>query len=122
MCIVDDDSSTLRALERLLRSRGVQAATFASGRELLSDPSRKKAACFLLDVQMPEMTGFELARRLATEATSGPVIFITAHPEETTARAIEAGGCTLLRKPFGDNELTGALRLACGEDFIPAGT
>ena len=117
VCVVDDDPSVLRALGRLLRSLGLEPAAFASAGELLADPRRRDAACFLLDVHLPAMNGFELARRLAAEETTAPVIFITAHPEETTVRARAAGGSTLLRKPFDDCDLIEALRLAIGAGF-----
>ena len=93
VCVVDDDPSVLRALGRLLRSLGLRPAAFASAAELLGDPRRRQASCFLLDVQMPAMNGFELARRLTAEA---------------------AGGCALLRKPFEDCDLAGVLRKAIG--------
>ena len=122
VCVVDDDSSVRRALGRLLRSYGVRPITFGSAEELLGDPRRRDAACFLLDVQMPAMGGFELARRLAAEETAAPVIFITAHVEETDALAWAAGGRALLRKPFDDRDLVAALRDAIGPDFDPATT
>ena len=117
VCVVDDDPSVLRALRRLLRSFGLDPAAFASAGELLSDPRRRRAACFLLDVQMPAMNGFELAARLAAEKAAAPVIFITAHPEETDDRALAAGGSALLRKPFEDCDLVAALGRAIGTDF-----
>lgn len=120
ICVVDDDPSVRRALGRLLRSFGLAATAFGSASELLADERRRDAACFVLDIQLPETNGFELARRLATEGTSAPVIFITAHREGTTAeRASASGGC-LLAKPFDDRELLAALpesvRHACTLD------
>lgn len=117
VCVVDDDPRVLRALERRLRFLGVRPRAFPAARQLLDDPRRRDAACFLLDVRMPAMSGYELAARLAAEETVAPVIFISAHPEETAERARAAGGCDLLRKPFEDDDLVGALRQAIGEGF-----
>ena len=118
--VVDDDASVRRALGRLLRSYGIEAMTFGSAAELLGDPRRRDAGCLLLDVRMPAMNGFELARRLAAEETAAPVIFITAHAEETDARARAAGGRALLKKPFDERDLVAALRDAIGPGFDPS--
>ena len=117
VCIVDDDPSVLRALGRLLRSLNLRPVVFASAGELLSDPRRHDAACFLLDVQLPAMDGFELASRLKAEATTAPVIFITGHPEGACGRPTADG--TLLRKPFDDRKLVDALRQAIGASLGP---
>lgn len=114
VCVVDDDRSVRLALERLLRSCGIAAAVFASAGELLQDDRRRQAACFLIDIQMPEMNGFELAARLAAEGSDAPVIFITAHLEETTlGRAEPLRPRAVLAKPFDDRELLQALPRAC---------
>lgn len=118
--VVDDDPSVCRALARLLRSFGLTPVTFGSAAELLSDPRRLQAACFLFDVQMPVMTGFELVRCLAAEGITTPVIFITAHPEITDAQMRAVRDHTLLTKPFDDRDLVAALRDAIGSDFDPA--
>ena len=109
VCIVDDDASVRRALQRLLRSCGVASRVFASARELLADDRRRDAACFLLDVQLPGMNGFELADRLAAEGTGVPVIFITAHLEGVAEGSPALHGRPLLAKPFDDRELLAAL-------------
>ncbi len=120
--IVDDDPSVCRALKRLLRSWGMQARTFASGREFLSALNRSQDAdCSVIDVQMPEMTGLEVQERLKVAGMDLPVIFITAHEEEgIEAHALKAGAVGFLRKPFSDEVLVGLIRSALQRRRGPA--
>ena len=120
--IVDDDLSVCRALKRLLRSWGMQARTFASGREFLSALNRSQDAdCSVIDVQMPEMTGLEVQDRLKLAGMDVPVIFITAHEEEgIEAHALKAGAVGFLRKPFSDEVLVGLIRNALQRRRRPA--
>lgn len=118
--VVDDDPSVGRSLGRLLRSLGLRARTFASGKELLGDARRSEAACFVVDVHMPEMNGYELAKRLGEVAPESPVIFITARVEETDRwQEQPAAAVALLLKPFSESELVAALRKALGQDNFP---
>lgn len=111
-----------RALKRLLRSWGMQARTFASGREFLSALNRSQDAdCSVIDVQMPGMTGLEVQARLKRAGMDIPVIFITAHEEEgVEAHALKAGAVGFLRKPFSDEVLVGLIRNALQRRRSPA--
>ena len=62
--IVDDDPAVLRALSRLLRSRGSQAKTYGSGQEFLAALPDGLPECLIVDLQMPEMNGLELQQHL----------------------------------------------------------
>lgn len=96
IAIVDDDASVRRSLLRVVRSAGYKAEIFASAREFLAWLPRNRAACLVLDVQMSEMSGFDLQERLAV-----PVIFITAHDDAPTLERIATSGAAgHLRKPF----------------------
>ncbi|MCU0561161.1 MAG: response regulator [Desulfobacterales bacterium] len=112
--LVDDDPSVARGLDRLLRSWGMQVRTFGSGKEFLSAREElPKADCCVIDVQMPEMTGLEVQERLNRSGGDAPVIFITAHYDETIEwQALKAGAVGFLRKPFSDEILVGLIRKA----------
>jgi FixJ family two-component response regulator len=112
--IVDDDPAVCRALKRLLRSWGMQARTFASGREFLAAlGSSHQADCSLIDVQMPGMNGLEVQEQMRLAGVDLPVVFITAHEEEGVEdRAMSAGAVGFLRKPFSDEALVGLIRNA----------
>lgn len=113
--IVDDDSSVCRSLGRLLRSLGLRFGAFASGDELLADSRRSEAACLIIDVHMPRMGGYALARRLAEAGVYSPIIFITAQaPEADRWQAHQPPAVALLVKPFSEAELIAALELALG--------
>lgn len=110
--VVDDDSSVLKALSRLLRSAGYRVETFTSAREFL-DHSRCNVPCLLvLDIRMPDLSGFELQKLLTASGVNIPVIFITACDETRFRNEVrEAGALACLHKPFEDHALLEAIRL-----------
>ena len=108
--VVDDDEPVLKALKRLIRSAGFNVETFSSAQEFLKWDCGEKPGLLVLDVRMPEMSGFELQKRLASSGSKMPIIFITAH-EDMKARklAMEAGAVAFLQKPFEDQALLDAI-------------
>ena len=104
--VVDDDPSVRKALERLLRSAGYDAMTFASALEFMDFDHPDGPACLLLDLKMPKLGGLELQDRLAEKGISIPIIFITGHGTvPDSVRAMKAGAMDFLQKPFKDSEL-----------------
>jgi FixJ family two-component response regulator len=115
IAIVDDDESVCRAITRLVRSLGMEADSFTSGREFIDriETTPFQPDCVVLDVQMPGMSGLEVQERLANSGNRLPVIFITAHDEAGVRdRALAAGAVAFLRKPFNDELFITTLRLA----------
>src|SRR3954452_13740061 len=99
--LVEDDPGMNQAIKRLLDAAGFRAVTFFSAEALLQAGAASKAACLVLDINLPGLSGLELHRRLAMSCTPPPVIFITAYEEETGRRdAIQAGAAAYLTKPF----------------------
>jgi len=101
--VVDDNASNRDVLERRLGREGHQIATAANGTSALELVDRQTFDLILLDLIMPEMSGFEVLRRLkAAEHTSHiPVIVISALDEiDSVVRCIEAGAEDYLTKPF----------------------
>ena len=109
IAVVDDDASVCRAISRLLRSLGMNANTFTSGREFLEQIETMPSFhpdCVVLDVQMPGMNGLEVQELLVRGDKPLPVIFITAHDEiGVRERALQAGAVAFLRKPLNDELL-----------------
>ncbi|GLK42403.1 MULTISPECIES: response regulator [Novosphingobium] len=101
---VDDVRENLIALEAALDQPGVELVTASSGFEALELLLRQDFALALLDVQMPEMDGFELAELMrGTERTRGvPIIFLTAvaTDERRKFRGFETGAVDYLLKPI----------------------
>jgi FixJ family two-component response regulator len=116
IAIVDDDASVCRAVRRLVRSLGMNAETFASGKEFLDFLDAMPAFntdCVILDVQMPGMNGLEVQERLVRNGNSLPVIFITAHDElGVREQALGMGAVAFLRKPFHDELIIKTLNAA----------
>lgn len=111
--IIDDDASVRTATDRLVRSLGYVAHTFASADEFLRSPQVDTCSCVIADVQMPGMSGLELQDFLRAQGRQLPIIFITAFPEDNVrARAIAAGAVGFLTKPFDGATLIKSLENA----------
>lgn len=108
IAIVDDDASLRRSLVRVLESAGYKATSFASGRAFLASLSSSQPACLVLDVNLPEMSGFDVRDRVTL-----PVIFITAYDDAVTRdRITRSDVAGYLPKPFGAGTLLDAIRSA----------
>ncbi|MBC7940248.1 MAG: response regulator [Chitinophagaceae bacterium] len=104
--VVDDDPEMARAVSRLLKAAGFHSITFDSGEALLASGALAPAACLILDVHMPGMSGLELAERLQESGSRLPMIFITANDDpllRERARRLDALG--FLIKPFDSETL-----------------
>ena len=111
--VVDDDESVRESLPDLLKEFGFSAKAFASAEEFLASDSVSKTKCLIVDIAMPGMTGPDLQRELSRRKLPIPIIFITAHADETMRpRLIEQGAAECLFKPFSDTALQQALRAA----------
>lgn len=114
--VIDDDESVRKALWRLIRSAGLHAETFGSAEEFLAWVEGQTAACLILDVRMPGMSGLELQQQLATAGRRIPIVFITGHEDEQACRAaLEAGAVGFLQKPFDDRLLLDAVAKALAQ-------
>jgi len=111
--IIDDDASVRIATNRLVRSLGYVAHTFASADGFLQSPHVNDTACVIADVQMPGMSGIELQSHLIAKGCSVPMIFITAFPEASIrSRALKAGAVCFLSKPFDGTILIECIDIA----------
>ena len=111
--VVDDDVSVREALSSLIRSAGLTVKTFASASESLRGLEKEQPGCLVLDIQLPDINGFELQQRLATDHIQIPIIFLTGHGDiPMSVRAIKAGAVEFLTKPFDDEYLLETIRTA----------
>ena len=106
--VVDDDASVRESLGLLIDSAGWQAATFASAQEFLTRPRVLAPSCLVLDVTLPDLNGLDLQKRIASDRSDMPIIFITGHGNvPMTVQAMKAGAVEFLTKPLrGDVLLT----------------
>jgi FixJ family two-component response regulator len=111
--VVDDDESVRESLPDLLREFGFTVQAFSSGEEFLASDCVGQTRCLVLDVAMPGMTGPDLQRELTLRRQEIPIIFITAHADETVRpRLLELGAVECLFKPFSETALLEALNAA----------
>ena len=106
--IVDDNPANLRLLEDMLLQQGHEVRSFPLGRLALGAALRSPPDLILLDINMPEMNGYEVCEQLkADEQLKGvPVIFISALTEQLDkVKAFAVGGVDYLTKPFQMEEL-----------------
>ena len=114
--VVEDDPGMKRAIERLLRAAGFQPVAFTSAEELLQTKAADSAACLVLDIHLPGLSGLELGRLMMTSARAKPLIFITGQEELSLRDEAERLGCAYFRKPFEGKALLEAIRRAIGVD------
>jgi FixJ family two-component response regulator len=112
--VVDDDESMREALPDLVRELGFDVDAFASAEAFLASASLNRSACLIVDIAMPGMTGPELQRELRRRGVMTPIIFITAYRDRSATQVLAQGAVACLFKPFGDEELLGALDSALG--------
>jgi FixJ family two-component response regulator len=113
MAIVDDDDALRTSLDNLLRSVGFRVQGFVSAEAFLRTLHAPEAACLILDVRLPGMSGLELQRQLGAANWHIPIIFITAHADDDArTQALAAGAVDFLYKPFREEELLTAIDTA----------
>ncbi len=111
--IVDDDEPVREALKNLMRSARFDVEAFGSAEEFLKSERLQQTECLILDLYLPGMNGFDLQERLNGEHRRIPVIFITAHADETLRqRALRGGAVALLGKPVRREPLFKAIHSA----------
>lgn len=102
IAVIDDEDAVRTALRRLLRSEGMTVETFGGGAEFLRSLAAHQPDCALLDLQMPDLTGFDVLAQLAQTHCRVPVVAITGNDSpEAKSSALGAGAAAYLRKPIG---------------------
>src|SRR5262245_50372297 len=111
--VVDDDDAMRESLPELLEELGFTALAFASAEEFLASEAMATTQCLILDIAMPGMTGPELQRELKMRRARIPIVFITAHGDETVRpQLIQQGAVECLFKPFTEAALLDAINIA----------
>src|SRR5271165_470948 len=106
--LVDDAPANLQVLAGMLKVRGYRARPVPSGKLALQAARRDPPDLILLDINMPEMNGYEVCEQLKADNNlkGTPVIFISALTEQLDkVKAFAVGGVDYLTKPFQMEEL-----------------
>ena len=113
ICLLDDDPSVLKGLGRLFSSVGLHAGTFSDPQKFLDYVRVHRPTVALVDVCMPQMSGLEVQSRLRELSPSTRIIIFTGKDDpRVRSTALNAGASAFLSKPFDDEELLTAVRLA----------
>jgi FixJ family two-component response regulator len=111
--VVDDDATLLQSLGRLLRSLGYTSLLFPSAETFIKHDDFDKAACILLDINIGQVSGIEVAHRLKAANVSVPIIFMTGNDHPALREAAHRSGClAFLTKPFSATALAQYLQRA----------
>ncbi|MGA8393583.1 MAG: response regulator [Burkholderiaceae bacterium] len=113
LAVVDDDEDVRVALTRLVSSAGFAVETFASGEAFLRSVEHHEPDCVVLDLHMPDMSGFDVQGALGIAHAAVPVVVITGHDTpQSRARAAQLGAKAYLCKPVNDEALLAAIGAA----------
>jgi len=115
--VIDDDESMRRALERLLRSVGLQVETFSAASDFIGRALPDRPACVILDLRLPGQSGLDVQESLARAGREIPIIFISGYADvPSSVRALKAGAFDFLQKPFSDQQLLDVIHEALERD------
>jgi FixJ family two-component response regulator len=113
IAIIDDDEAMQDSLRDLMEAAGLVARSFGSAEEFLESDLHRKAACLIVDIRMPRMSGLELQAKLREEECNVPIIFITAHGDaRMRIQAMRRGAVEFFAKPFDHHMLLKRVRSA----------
>ena len=114
--IVDDEEQILQALETFFSLRGYDVTTCTNPLEALEDITRERFHVALLDINMPQMTGIELLKRIKDTRPTTQVIMMTAYTTiEKAIECVEHGASDYMLKPFHNLDELAEIVKASGE-------
>src|SRR3982750_1572516 len=109
--VVDDEPNIVDVVSMALRFQGFTVETAPNGTEALSKVTSFRPHLIVLDVMLPDMEGFDVARRLGAQHARVPIIFLTARDDtDDKVRGLSLGGDDYVTKPFSPEELVARIR------------
>ena len=109
--VVDDEPNIVDVIAMALRFEGFEVESAATGADAIAAVAARKPAVIVLDVMLPDIDGFEVARRLAGARAGVPIIFLTARDAtEDIVHGLTVGGDDYVTKPFSLEELVARIR------------
>jgi two-component system response regulator MprA len=109
--VVDDDLAVCRSIDRALRLEGYEVETVSSGGEALEAMASNSPDALVLDLQLPDLDGLAVCRRIRDAGDDTPILMLTArHGIDDRVQGLDAGADDYLVKPFALEELLARLR------------
>jgi two-component system OmpR family response regulator len=109
--VVDDEPSIVDVISMALRHHGYDVASVQTGAGALAEVRDWRPHAIVLDVMLPDMEGFEVARRLSAQRANVPILFLSARDNTSDkVRGLTTGGDDYVTKPFSLEELIARLR------------
>jgi len=109
--VVDDEPNIVDVISMALRFEGFEVESAANGAEAIAAVAARRPQLLVLDVMLPDIDGFEVARRLASAREEVPIIFLTARDStEDVVHGLTIGGDDYVTKPFSLEELIARIR------------
>ncbi len=109
--VVDDDLAVCRSIDRALRLEGYEVVTVATGHDALEAVAQGSPDALVLDLQLPDLDGLQVCRRIREAGNDTPILMLTArHGIDDRVQGLDAGADDYLVKPFALEELLARLR------------
>ena len=109
--VVDDEPNIVEVVSMALRHHGFEIASAGTGNAALDAAADFKPDLIVLDVMLPDMEGFDVARRLGSKGSRVPIVFLTARDStDDKVRGLTLGGDDYVTKPFSLEELVARVR------------
>ena len=104
--IIEDEKEMARGLKDILEFEGYEAATAENGKEGLQAIGRKEPDCIILDLMLPDISGYEVCEQIRQKKLNTPILMLTAKSQEyDKIRGFKVGADDYLTKPFSVGEL-----------------
>jgi two-component system OmpR family response regulator len=109
--VVDDEPNIVDVISMALRFEGFEVESASTGADAIAAVAAQTPALIVLDVMLPDIDGFEVARRLAAARAAVPIVFLTARDStEDVVHGLTVGGDDYVTKPFSLEELVARIR------------
>jgi CheY-like chemotaxis protein len=103
---VDDEQFFLTYIKTMLQDSGYKLTCISTGKGALNYLKTNRPSLFILDINMPEMDGYELASKIRESGHNAPIIFLTGDAKKNSvSKAMQAGGNDFMVKPVSKSQL-----------------
>jgi DNA-binding response OmpR family regulator len=104
--IIEDEPEMARGLKDILEFEGYQVVTTANGKEGILSVAREVPDCIILDIMLPDLSGYQVCEQIRQQKINTPIIMLTAKAQDyDKIRGLEVGADDYLTKPFSVGEL-----------------